>query len=129
MGQKNVRILIFMLYFFLKVEKRTLSYDFTHVHLKSSWYDLQFLRITVWKTKICNYGSVFVLLTPPPTYTHTHSAKNPKNQNFEKLKKLLEISFYTCVAKTTIIWGTVSEIQWDRQIFLPVWVIFCLLPP
>ena len=38
--------------------------------------------------------------------------KNPKNQNFEKMKKkLLEISsFYTCVPKTTIIWRTVPEI-------------------
>ena len=37
--------------------------------------------------------------------------KNPKNQNFEKVKKkLLEISsFYTCVPKTTIIWGTVPQ--------------------
>ena len=37
--------------------------------------------------------------------------KTPKNQNFEKMKKLLEISsFYTCVPKTTIIWGMVPEI-------------------
>ena len=29
---------------------------------------------------------------------------------------MLEISFYTYVPKATIIWGTVSKIEWDRQI-------------
>ena len=62
--------------------------------------------------------------------------------NFEKPKKsefwinetkLLEISsFYTCVPKTTIIWGTVPEI-WSETIFLSFWTVFCpftpLLPP
>ena len=64
------------------------------------------------RLKLVNYGSVFALLTPTP-----HPAKNLKNQNFEKMKKLLEISFYTCVTKTTIIWGTASEIEWDRRAF------------
>ena len=31
-----------------------------------------------------------------------YPSKNPKTQNFEKWKKLLEISFYTCVPKITI---------------------------
>ena len=109
--------------FFFNIEKNTLIYDFTHVYL-NTWYDLQFLRIIVWQTKIGNYGSVFGLLT-----NTLHPAKNPKNQNFEKMKKLLEISFYTCVTKTTIIWGMVSEIKWDRQIFLSVWAIFCPFTP
>ena len=35
-----------------------------------------------------------------------------KNQNFEKMRKFLEISsFHTCVPKITIIWCTVPEIQ------------------
>ena len=51
----------------------------------------------MWQNKIGNYESVFALLTthPPPT----RPAKNLKNQNFEKMKKLLEISFYTCVPR------------------------------
>ena len=97
--KKRCKILTLMLYFF-KIEKHTLRYDFAHVYLKSWWYDLQFLRIRVWQTKIGNYGSVFFLLTTPPPCP----AKNPKNQNFEKMRKLMEISFYTCVPKTTIIW-------------------------
>ena len=40
-----------------------------------------------------------------------YSPKNPKNQNFEKWKKLLEVlSFYTYVPKITIIWCMVPEI-------------------
>ena len=102
-------------------------YDFTHVYLKSWWYDLQFLRIRVWQTKIGNYGSVFALLTPAP-----HPAKNPKNQNFQKNEKIArDIILHMCVTKTTIIWGTVSETEWqiDRQIFLSVWAIFCPFTP
>ena len=63
--KKRCKILTLMLYFF-KIEKHTLRYDFAHVYLKSWWYDLQFLRIRVWQTKIGNYGSVFFLLTTPP---------------------------------------------------------------
>ena len=50
---------------------------------KSRWYDLQFLRYKAKQTKIGNFGPFFVF--------------HPENQNFEKMKKLLEIiSFYTC---------------------------------
>ena len=43
-------------------------------------------------------------------------------------KKLLEMSsFYTCVPKTTIIQGTVSNIQWDN-FFWSSWAIFYPLP-
>ena len=41
-----------------------------------------------------------------------YSPKNPKNQNFEKRKTLLEISsFYTYAPKITIIWCTLTKIQ------------------
>ena len=57
--------------------------------------------------------------------------KNPKNQNFEKWTTSLEISsFYTCVPKTTIIWGTVPEIQCDTDIiFCHLGPFFALSPP
>ena len=59
--------------------------------------------------------------------------------NFEKtrkirilknnFKKMLEISsFYSCVPKTTIILGTVSEIPSETKKFLSCWAIFCFLP-
>ena len=44
---------------------------------------------------------------------------NPKNQNSGKIKKTLEISFYTCVPQMTI--------ERDRHNFLPFYAIFCLL--
>ena len=39
-----------------------------------------------------------------------YSLKNPKNQNFEKWKNLLEISFYTSAPQMTITWCIVPEI-------------------
>ena len=47
--------------------------------------------------------------------------KNQKYQNFEIIKNLLEMSFYTCVPKTTIIiWGMVPEIrsETDKNFFI-----------
>ena len=63
--------------------------------------------------------------------------RNPKNQNFEKMKKNCwknwrkkknNCSFYTCVPKTTTIWGTIPEIQ-SETTFLSFWAIFCPLTP
>ena len=65
--------------------------------------------------------SFFALL--PPT--------NPKNQDFNKWKNLLEISsFYTCVSKITIIWCMVPEI-WSvtDRMFCHYGPFFALLPP
>ena len=96
---KKVRVLMLLLHFSL-IEKHTLRYDFTHLYLKSWWYDLQFLRIRVWQTKISNYGSVFVVLIPHPlSPPPTHPAKNRKN-HILKNEKIAGDSFYTCVPKT-----------------------------
>ena len=56
--------------------------------------------------------------------------KNPKNQNFEKWKNLLEIlSFYSCVPKIIIIWCMVPEIQSETDIiFCHFGSFFALLP-
>ena len=49
---------------------------------------------------------------------------NPKNQNFEKSKKCLEIlSFYTSVPQMTIIWCMLPEI-WSMTV-----IIFCHFGP
>ena len=57
--------------------------------------------------------------------------KNLKKQNFEKMKKkVLEISsFYTCVLKTTIIWGKVPEIWSETEFFCHFGSFFALFPP
>ena len=44
--------------------------------------------------------------------------KPEKSEFWKNEKKLLEISsFYTCVPKTTIIWGTVPEIRSETELF------------
>ena len=87
------------------------------VRIYSSW------DIRVWRTEIGNYGSFSSLLPSPPPSKKKKSTKS----EFQKNKKiLLEISsFYTCVPKTTIIWGTVPEIQIETGNFLSFSIIFC----
>ena len=55
---------------------------------------------------------------------------NPKNQNFEKLKKHLEIlSFYMCtINENHMMYGS-WDIGCDRQNFLSFWTIFCPFTP
>ena len=103
---KNVRILKCCIF------KKTWRYHyFTLVYLKS-WYYLQFLRYWVWQLKLVIMGH-FVALLPP--------SKHLKNQNFEKIQKLMEISsFYPCVQNMRYgSWVT----TWDT-IFLSFWVIW-----
>ena len=102
-----------MLHFFKKNNEKHLQISLS----KSWWYDLQLLRYRAKHTEIGNFRSFFALLPP----------KNPKNQNFEKWKNLLEISsFYTCVPKITIIWYTVPEIR--TKIFCHFGPFFAHLP-
>ena len=63
---------------------------------------------------------------PPPSLP-----KTPKIRILKKWKKLLEISsFYRCEPKTTIICGTVPEIQSETDIiFLSFWEFSALYPP
>ena len=65
-------------------------------------------------------GSFFALL----------SFWKTKKNNFENIKKLLEISwFYTCVSKSAIIWCTVPEIRSETdRIFCHFGPFFALLP-
>ena len=65
----------------------------------------------------------------PLTFIDEHW-KTQKIKLLKKLKKMLEISsFYTCVPKTIIIWGTVPEIWSVTEFFLSFWAIFCPLNP
>ena len=55
--------------------------------------------------------------------------KTRKIRLLKKWKNLLEISpFYTCVPKTTIIWGTVPEIQSETNLFCHFGQFFALPP-
>ena len=69
-------------------------YPFTYVHHKSRSCDAWLLRYKVQRTKFFVILDHFLPFDPP---------NNPKIQNFEKIKKYLEIlSFYTCVPQMTI---------------------------
>ena len=89
------------------------------MYQQSRRYDLQF-EIGVWQTEIGNFGSFFAL---SPT-------KTPEKLEFwKKKKKMQEISCYTCVPKTTMIWWMASEIQSDTDRFLCHFKsLFALLP-
>ena len=78
-------------------------------------------RYRTQQTKTENFGSFFALLPP----------KKHKNQNFKNMKKMLEVSsFYKCVPKTTIIWGTIPELWSKRDIIFCDFVpFFAFLPP
>ena len=77
-------------------------YPFTYVHHKSRSFDVWFLRYKVQRTKFFVILGLFLPFHPP---------NNSKNQNFEKIKKCLEIlSFCTNVQKIMIISYTVPEI-------------------
>ena len=71
------------------------------------------------------YNNFFVILD---CFLPFYPSNNTKNHNFEKWKKILEISsFYIFVSKITIIWYMVPEIRSETErIFLSFWVIYCL---
>ena len=94
--------------FFLKKKDTCRYYYFTPVYQKSWWYDLQFLRYRVWQTE----------------FWQIELWKNEKKKKFPEIS-----SFYTCVAKTTIIRDMVAEIgsQTDRT-FCYFGLFFALSP-
>ena len=75
-------------------------------------------RYRVWQTEIGNHESVFVLYPPPP--------KNPKNQNFEKMKKIAGdiIILHNCTSR-----GTVPEIWSETEFFAILSHFLPLYPP
>ena len=63
-------------------------YNFTYVYHKWQWYDVWFLRYGAWRTKF------FVILD---CFLPFYSSNNPKNQNFEKIKKAWRYYHFTYV--------------------------------
>ena len=91
-------------------------YHFTHVYYKWQSYDAKF----------------FVILDRfLPFYSPSLPPNNLKNQNFEKMKKMLELSlFYTSVPKIMIKCYTVPEIwhMTDIMVIFHFGLFFALLP-
>ena len=86
---------------FEKMKKNSWRYyHFTHVYHKWQSYDVWFLRYEIWFLQYVLWFRATFYLT-----------NKSKNQNFEKMKKHLEISsFYTVVTKIMIICYTFPEI-------------------
>ena len=91
------------------VENTCNYHPFTHMNHKPRSYIAWFLRYKVQKTKFFVIMGHFLPFDSPDKW---------KNQNFEKIKKLLEIlSFYTGVPQMTTISCMIPEISSVRDIF------------
>ena len=79
------------------------------------------------KSHTCEEGGAHLRIS----FCHLLIFEKPEKSEFWKIKKnLLKISsFYTCVPKTTMIWGTVSEIRSETKCFCHVWPFSVLQPP
>ena len=109
---------------FEKMKKNACRYyHFTHVHHKWISYDVWFLRYAAWQTEF------FVIFGH---FLHFNPTNNSKNQNFEKIKKPLEMpSSYTSIPKIMIICYTVPEI-WSVTGVIVIFhfrPFFAILPP
>ena len=62
----------------------------------------------MWHTEIRNYGSFFALYSPP---------KNPKNQNFEKMKTIAGdiITLHKFIKNHNPMRNSFWDLEWDRQ--------------
>ena len=106
---------------YLKIQEILSFYKMCTMNEDHMMYDFRDIR--------CNKHSFlvilghFLLFNPP---------NNPKNQNFEKIKKKNAklLSFYNCVTQMTIIWCMVPE-TWSvtDRIFCDFGIFFTLLPP
>ena len=101
-----------------KHEKNTYSYHFTHVYHKWQLYDAWFLRYGAWRTEILVISNYFLHFYPP---------NNPKNQNFEKMKKQPGdiITLLMCTINDNHMMYGFWDMERDRQNFLSFWTIFC----
>ena len=96
------------------------------LHMYRIWYSV----CQIWSmTEIifCHFGPSFL-----DHFLPFYPANNLKNQNFEKMKKLLEIlSFYTSVTKIMIICYTVPDTRYvtDVIFIFHFGLFFALFPP
>ena len=90
--------------------------------IKWKSYDVWFRRYGVWQAKVfCHFGPFFALL---PT-------SNPKNQNFEKIKKTSGdiIILHRCIINNNRMMYGSWAISCDRQKFSSFWLMFYPFSP
>ena len=104
---------------FWKNAKNTWKYYyFTQVYHKWQSYDVWFLRYEAWRTEFFVILDRFLTFYPP---------NNPKNQNFEKMKKTPGniIILRMCTINDNHMMCGSWDIEGDGQISLSFWTIFC----
>ena len=108
---------------FKKNEKNTWRYyHFTNVHYKWQSYDVWFLRYGAqWPEFFVILDWFFLLFTSP---------NNPKNQNFQKMKKTPGdiIILHRCTTNQDHMMYGSWNMEWDWQNFLYFGLFFVLLP-
>ena len=107
----------------LKKWKNTWTYyHFTNVYHKWQSYDVWFLRYGVQQTEFFVILDHFLPFYPP---------NNPKNQNFEKMKKTPGdiIILHMCIINENHMMYGSWDIKCDRQNFLSFWTIFSPFTP
>ena len=106
---------------FWKNEKKKIPGDIVLLHICTKSHNHR--RYSSWDTELeffCHFGPFFPF--DPPN--------NLKNQNFEEIKKSLEIlSFYTSIPQMMIIWGMVPEISSTTEFFVISGYFLPFYPP
>ena len=88
-----------------------------------AWLSFDHAQLNSKKSETCKEGVAHLRISL--WYLLMNFEKPKKSEFWQNEKKLLEISScYLSVTKTTIIWGIVPEIEWDK-FFLSFWAIFC----
>ena len=107
-------------------------YHFKHKYHKWKSYDVWFLRYGARYTECFLILDHFCPFTPPFLPSPHPRPNSPENQNFEKMKKHVEISsFYTSLTKIMILCNVVPEI-WHATHVIVIFhfgLFFALLPP
>ena len=105
-----------------QLKKVKMSGDIIILHTYQKWqpYDVWFLRYGVQRIEL------FVILDH---FLPFYPANNPENQNLEKIKKKLEILFYTCTINDNHMMNGSWYMTCDGWHFLLFWPIFCPCAP
>ena len=114
---------------FEKIKKKNTwrYYDFTNVYHRWKAYDIWFFRRGVQQTKLFVIMVRFLLFCSPPP-----APNNPKNQNFEKLKKTLGdiMILHKCTKNyDQMMYGSWDMVRDRCNCYFSFWVIFCPFTP
>ena len=114
----EVRFLRYRVWQTEKWKKTWRCHHFTQVYQKSRYMLPEILTVT--DINFCHFGPFFAL----------HPPSNPKNRNFENIKKSQDISsFYMSVPQMTIIWCMAPELWSETEFFVILNYFFALLSP